>query len=773
MVKIDLRITPTERLLTEEIHSLFTPSLKFEEILERETVFIMGPRGSGKSMVLNYLSTPVQIERLKSNSLIKYDESNLGIYIRCNEHYFGTEKELLDEINRPQESWQRRFTHIFNLTACEIIVKYLESFKEHPLIKINSQEEKDTCTELSEILDFENQYNFNDLRKRIRNEIKNFSKRNDPQLVERNLTINSFLAGVQNILQESIHDFKNRWLVILLDEYHELTEAQQQIISEILSVRKPIFKIATLPLELTTDRQTHDRYIEHTRDFKFVNIGTKNLTPSSDDVSEFKNFLSSMANKRLSNYGYEVEKLLNDPTPSSVTQQDPKSDYAGFESYVVLSSGNTKTFLDLLNYTMSKWTGTGEYIPRSIQQSAVKEFARDMMDGIDFIPAISVYLFRSLILKMGLLFKNYLKDTKRPYLQMGIIDPQNLSENAINILSLAIRRSYLMAPASERYSRGGIKLFSLTLHNSLLPYFDLPLRTHQVFELTAADIEMIIDRRSSIVGTKIHMGGRDVKESQSQETLVPYLSAIHELAEHIQKKELVLFVGSGLSTELGYPTGRELAKKIADHFKIEYVGEDLPTIIERILSKRQRGDVIKFIRSELEKSRVRESKSYKMIVDFNLDEVFTTNWDNSIETEMKTRFPNVEKIVIDGHLLFAGMKTPLIYKIHGDFDHPDMLVITNGDSVTIEKTRPAIINAFKDKLFRKHFLFVGYGMDDLDFQTIFNVIKEMQNKVPLSSYATIVGMDEEKIEILRKKGIIPLPVKGDILINSLHEELKK
>ena len=90
---IDVRATPTERLREEEIRTFFTPSNKFADVTEEDTIYLIGPRGSGKSMILNYLSTPVQLERYKSDSLIQYDKNNLGIYIRCTEHYFGSVKE--------------------------------------------------------------------------------------------------------------------------------------------------------------------------------------------------------------------------------------------------------------------------------------------------------------------------------------------------------------------------------------------------------------------------------------------------------------------------------------------------------------------------------------------------------------------------------------------------------------------------------------------------------------------------------------------------------
>ncbi len=760
---IDVRSIPTERLREEEIKIFFTPSKKSESVTEQDTVYIMGPRGSGKSMILQYLSTRIQIERFKSDSLIDYDKNNLGIYIRGTEHYFGTVKETLDKNGNPEELWQKKFTHLFNLTACELVLRDLERMKHYPLIVIDPFEEQTVCKEICSILEIENKNKFLEVKDMVREEIRNHSK-NINEDFNSILTISSFLSELQEVLTESIADFKNKWIVILLDEYQELSFFQKQVISEIVSVRKPIFKVATLPPELNTQREEFGKSINLLSDFITINIGTHNLTPNSTEFNDVRDFFKIIANKRLKTFGYDVDKfLVYNPSEPPTSQEN---NYSGLDNLVLLSSGNVRIFLKMLHAVFKEWNGRG-VISMDTQNIAIKKFASQLMDGIEFIPRISPYVFRSIILKIGLLFKNYLKETQRNYLQIGIKDPENLSDESLKFIFLAMKKNYLMAPAVERYSRGGFKLLSITLSNALLPYFDLPLQTHQVCELSYTDIDKLFDRRSVISGIKIMLEG-EIQPTKLLETLDPYLSVVQEIVDHAKNNDLGIFVGSGLSTELGYPTGTVLAQKIANHFNIEYVGDDLPTISERVLVQRERGDLIKYIRNVLEKSKTRESKSYKKLTDFNLDEIYTTNWDSSIEDEFKKKFVSTEKIVRDDHITLAGNRKPLIYKMHGDFDHPDMFVITNDDSISLEKTRPLLVNSLKNSLARKHFLFLGYSMEDLDFKTIFHLIKDIQGDLPLTSYAATIIDSEDKLGVLKAKGIIPLSIKGETLIDAIH-----
>lgn len=766
-MSIDIKPIPSDRLQTEEISTLFAPLTSYAKIIERESIFLLGPKGSGKSMILHYLSMPVQFERYKSGNPEPYDQNFYGIYVNCHKHHFDRTKEKLDGKGDPTEIWKENFTHIFNLTVCDVLFRDFSKLKNSPILKISDDEEINVCKKISQVLGYDEKNSFQFLRDEIRKAI-NFTYANMNKKLPSTLTVTSFISELQDIFTENISDFKGKWLSILLDEYHELTHFQQQTVNEIVSIRTPVFKIATLPPEFSIDREKADKFIQLISDFEVVEIGTKNISRNSPEFDSIKNFLKDIANKRLKPFDLDIESLLDTEIPK-VTKQP---NYTGFENFVLLSSGNARTFLKLLNTTISSWRDSGKSIPYEIQQTAVRTFAQGLMASIDYIPKISPPLFRSVLLKIGLLFSNYLEQTKRSYLQIGIKDPQNLSDETYALLSLAIERNYLMEPFKERESRKGFKLESITLLNALLPYFDLPIKTHQVCEMTSQELENLVDTRSIIEGISVVLKNTS-KQLKLTETLVPYLDVINELVTYTKNKELGIFVGSGLSTELGYPSGRELAKKIANHFRIEFVGDDLPTIAERVLEKRQRGDLIKFVRDELLNSKKKKSNSYTKLVELGFDEIFTTNWDTSIEEEFKKSFPHTEKIVRDGHLAIAGSRKPLVYKLHGDFEHPDMFVITSNDSLKIEKTRPAIINALKNSMFRKHFLFLGYDMEDLDFQTILNLINEIQGNVPLSSYAVTLAGSEEKKAILKSKGIIPLTIRGETLIDAIHDGVQK
>lgn len=765
---IDLKIVKTEKLMPEEIDSLFIPTIEFNQILARDHVFMIGPKGSGKSMILHYLSFPVQMQRLTNNSKIPFDELNIGLYIKCNEHYFGSAKAISE--NESIDYWQNRFCHIFNITISEKLLYHLLEFRSK--LNIPYEEEKNFCMEVNELLNLDNPLSFETCYRALRREnINLFKDRENLKTPISHYSSYNFLLDLQQSLQRSILMFRNKNLIILLDEYQELSFLQQKIISEILSVRKPIFKIASLPTGLRITRENPEHSLDINHDFKMINLHTKNITQESPETKELEKFFIKMANKRLESFSITIEELLGS---SKLSKSKNKNLYSGLENYVLLSSGNSNDFLDLLNVTISKWDGKETPIKDDLQDLAVREFSRKQMEMIDYIPGITPHKLRSTIQKIGLLLKNYAKEMGRYYLQLGIKDPENISPSNNETLTTAFKYSYLMEPNVERHSRDGHKLFSISLKNSLLPYFDISVKSHQVRELTSKEFERLMDTRSVIDRTEIVLTDEEKGISEKSESLDNYFPYLEEIVDHIKSKRCVFFIGSGLSTAAGYPTGRELTKRLAEHFGTEYQGEDISIIAERILaSGRTEGDLIRYIKSTFEKSKNRIPDFFYKFVELGVDTIFTTNWDDILETVFRERGIKFEVLARDEVIPIADKDSKKIYKIHGDFGNADKFVIREKQILNIGITSPAIMRDLANALTHNHFVIVGYGMSDWDFKTIRNIVSSEIGNFSHTSFATVINLSKQDISVLKLKGIIPLKLKGQELIEKLHSIMMK
>ena len=609
-MKIDIKPKIADSLHENEVSDLFTSQDTYIKIMNRETMFIVGPRGTGKSMILRYMSMPIQSERHKSDTSVLYDNEHCGVYINCSKHYFGQIKEKSNSNTQQTSIWKENFIHMFNLTICYTLFENIENSRKYPIFDMTESEEAAVCEKISRVLNCKKSYSFEDISNEVRKKMM-FLYANFDEKVSIT-TVQGFVSELEYILRSKILGFKNKSLCILLDNHNELTDMQRQMINEIISIRT-IFKIATLPLKFSSEREL-GKSISFTNDFETVDIGITNLSIKSPNFNTTKCFLRDVANKRLKAYDIKVETLLNS---DNIGDSKDRIRYFGFENFVLLSSGNARMFLKLLNMAIQKWSDSGKSIPVSVQQEAAYTLADELMrKDINFLPKQHRSKIRSFILKIGLLFKNYHKRTGEYYLQIGIKDPENISKSARELLSLAIEHNYIMQSPVIRESRKGFKLESVTLLNAVLPYFELPLRTHQVREMFAEQFNNLFSKDSTIIDLKIID-----KKIIDSETLSPYIERknnliadsdksrsiitnemqqmIKHIIKHITNNELGVFVGSGISKEIGYPTGTELAKKIAYHFEEGYVGEELTAVVVRILKRHKKGDLVKVIKESL------------------------------------------------------------------------------------------------------------------------------------------------------------------------------
>ena len=108
------------------------------------------------------------------------------------------------------------------------------------------------------------------------------------------------------------------------------------------------------------------------------------------------------------------------------------------------------------------------------------------------------------------------------------------------------------------------------------------------------------------------------------------------LRNAIDSGDCVLFVGAGvgkhlISTEgrIG-PTGRELAREIANHFSIETNGDDdLAKVSQVVEIRKGRIELENFIRNRLQG--LDPDETFQWLFKRRWRAIYTTNYDNSIE----------------------------------------------------------------------------------------------------------------------------------------------
>lgn len=299
--------------LKNRIFDLFAEPVYFQALQDNRPCVLEGGRGTGKTTVLRSLSYQGQYA-IHKNNVHKLEQLEfIGIYHRVDTNHVraftgaGVEYGI----------WQKIFSHYFNLLICREILLFIrwhssvgsndESFNAQTckLICLSLCIEAD-CTSLDELIEKVNSemYAFQSkINSILDNELPPLSMAGDPIKIITESTLN-------------LTQFKGKIFFILLDEYENYEDYQQQIINSLIkhSTDHYTFKIAVREMGWRVKHTLNPLELLHDpADYVLINIEQK-LT---DGESQFENFAKTVCQQRLSKIFstgneqmFEIDKAL-------------------------------------------------------------------------------------------------------------------------------------------------------------------------------------------------------------------------------------------------------------------------------------------------------------------------------------------------------------------------------------------------------------------------------------------------------------------------------
>lgn len=397
----------------------------YNKLVGRENYIIVGGWGSGKTHLLKYLALRSQIEDFgkakvrKSNMICTYIQPKVGSgyfkpfvkpdgeFKEGGEVLFGHWFNLLVLENILNDILFGRNRGIWRITKEE---EYLVSGRIISKLSgrnANIDPIKERHAQISLTLE-ETIDRIRDYRREI---ISYVNSRDLDKSLSQGAAMSTRPTDIKTFLDEAVRDLKGsiasrhlspKRFYILLDECEVLSISQQKVINTIIKQRHTtlVFKLATRPPGLkTTD--TVDKNVKLTdRECKLISLDSE-YDPRSAD---FRKLCKSVASKRLERYGYsptsindilgrftaedEVgraklvsylkkhypsERIVHDPKKFPRTYKDYKDaaayqitkagkKYAGFETFVVLSSGIMSQFLELCREVIDR--SLGKFVKR-------------------------------------------------------------------------------------------------------------------------------------------------------------------------------------------------------------------------------------------------------------------------------------------------------------------------------------------------------------------------------------------------------------------------
>lgn len=158
---------------------------------------------------------------------------------------------------------------------------------------------------------------------------------------------------------------------------------------------------------------------------------------------------------------------------------------------------------------------------------------------------------------------------------------------------------------------------------------------------------------------------------------------MHELAEAIRNKKVILFAGAGLSMNLGLPSFNSLIGKLAEELDFDpelfYMSGDYLILAEYYYQvKGKLGPLRSWMDTTWHSGDVDISKSliHKAIVELELSAIYTTNYDRWIEKSFEQWNIPYSKIANVSDIASAKEGQTQIIKFHGDFEDDESIVLT-------------------------------------------------------------------------------------------------
>ncbi|WP_294531686.1 SIR2 family protein [uncultured Bacteroides sp.] len=246
---------------------------------------------------------------------------------------------------------------------------------------------------------------------------------------------------------------------------------------------------------------------------------------------------------------------------------------------------------------------------------------------------------------------------------------------------------------------------------------------------------------------------------------------IAELKDAVRDKKVILFVGAGLSKNIGLPTFSELidevAKKMgydADLFKSFSNFQSLVEFYQ--IKQKSIGELRSYMDQKWHNPNIHIEKSeiHKLIVDLDFPIIYTTNYDYWLEKAFEYYNKSFTKIVNVKDFADIQDGTTQIVKFHGDFSDDSSIVLTESSYFErLDFSSPLDIKLRSDML-GKTILFIGYSLEDINMRFLIyklNKIWENYKEYRPKSFIFLIKPNEIEETVLKSRGIMPIISESD------------
>jgi hypothetical protein len=237
------------------------------------------------------------------------------------------------------------------------------------------------------------------------------------------------------------------------------------------------------------------------------------------------------------------------------------------------------------------------------------------------------------------------------------------------------------------------------------------------------------------------------------------------MKDHIDQGNVSLFIGAGLSKGAGLPGWIELMHGLAIDYGIEFPADEKHITASNLLEIGEkcfynadcsRHEILSKVSKKLNRADIRPTEVQKYIPYLGCKKIFTTNYDQLIETAYLETQNDLAVIRNSSNWSHPENCQTTLYKITGCVTDLDHMCFTQDDFDCFLDTRPEFDEYLKVILRDTHMLYLGYSLRDPFFWKIWSPLVKTYGDRIKKGWAVFFNLDDYARKRLQAMQITPL-----------------
>lgn len=220
---------------------------------------------------------------------------------------------------------------------------------------------------------------------------------------------------------------------------------------------------------------------------------------------------------------------------------------------------------------------------------------------------------------------------------------------------------------------------------------------------------------------------------------------VKAILTELEDDNLAIFAGAGLSAGAGFVDWKTLLEPLAEDLSLDISKvTDLVALAQYHCNENcdNRSKINDIILNKFSQKKD-TTPTHSVLSSLPISTYWTTNYDKLIELALAERGKCVDVKHTNEHLTLTKRgRDAVVYKMHGDVDHPNNAILTKDDYEQYHLKMEHYLSALKGDLISKTFIFIGFSFTDPNLDYILSRVRVAYEKNQRQHYCFVRSVKE-------------------------------